>query len=236
VDPARTDTGGAASTLTGPKISATHLSTGLTIDADPSDWPNDIPTFDSNVLIAGNDTGLLGHWALAWDDKALYAMVAVTDKTALQTHASDTSQLFKGDGVSFEFGTAVPKNDNASLEAGDKHVMFGPANFKDNSVIGGINVPDGAVFTRGTNTIQGLKAATVKTDDGYLIEAAIPWSTLGVDAISGGAEFGMNLNVSDSIASGAKAGELSSFVSNNPGRKGNDAQFRSVWGTLQLEG
>jgi CHAT domain-containing protein len=235
VDPTNNN-GGQASTLTGPKISATHLSTGLTIDADPTDWPNDIPTFDSNVLIAGNDTGLLGHWALAWDDKALYAMVAVTDKTALQTHASDTSQLFKGDGVSFEFGTAVPKNDNASLEAGDKHVMFGPANFKDNSVIGGINVPDGAVFTRGTNTIQGLKAATVKTDDGYLIEAAIPWSTLGVDAISGGAEFGMNLNVSDSIASGAKAGELSSFVSNNPGRKGNDAQFRSVWGTLQLEG
>ena len=30
--------------------------------------------------------------------------------------------------------------------------------------------------------------------------------------------------------------ELSSFVSNNPARKGNDAQFRSIWGTLQLEG
>ena len=46
----------------------------------------------------------------------------------------------------------------------------------------------------------------------------------------------MNLNVSDSVANGAKAGELSSFVSNNAARKGNDAQFRSIWGTLQLEG
>ncbi len=69
-----------------------------------------------------------------------------------------------------------------------------------------------------------------------MIEAAIPWSTLGVDEVATGAEFGMNLNVSDSIASGGKAGELSSFVSNNPARKGNDAQFRSVWGTLQLDG
>jgi len=25
-------------------------------------------------------------------------------------------------------------------------------------------------------------------------------------------------------------------VSNNAARKGNDAQFRSIWGTLQLEG
>ena len=228
--------GGEASTLTGPKISAVHLTTGLTINGDASDWPSDIPTFDSNVLIAGSDTGLLGRWGLAWDDSNLYAIVHVLDKTALQTHASDTSQLFKGDGVSFEFGTALPKNKNASLETGDKHVLLGPANFKDDTVISAINVPNGSVFTRGPNTIQGLRAATAKTDDGYIIEAAIPWSTLGADSISGGNEYGMNLNVSDSVASGAKAGELSSFVSNNAARKGNDAQFRSIWGTLQLEG
>ncbi len=235
VDPTNNN-GGQASTLTGPKISAVHLSTGLTINGDASDWPSDVPTFDSNVLIAGNDTDLLGHWGLAWDDTNLYFIVKVTDQTALQTHQSDTSQLFKGDGVNFEFGTAQPKNKNASLETGDKHVLLGPANFKDDSVISAINVPNGSVFTRGTNTIQGLHAATVKVDDGYLIEAAIPWTTLGVEDISGGNEYGMNLNVSDSVPSGAKAGELSSFVSNNPARKGNDAQFRSIWGTLQLEG
>ncbi len=227
--------GGPASTLTGPKISATHLSTGLTIDANPSDWPSDTPTFDSNVLIAGNATGLLGHWRLAWDDANLYFIVAVTDKTALQTHGGDTSQLFKGDGVNFEFGTALPKNTNASLETGDKHVLLGP-DFSDNSVISGINVPAGSVFTRGSNTIQGLHAATAKTSGGYVIEASIPWSTLGADSISGGNEYGMNLNVSDSVASGPKAGELNSFVSNNPARKGNDAQFRSSWGTLHLDG
>jgi hypothetical protein len=44
----------------------------------------------------------------------------------------------------------------------------------------------------------------------------------------------MNLNVSDSVPDGSKAGELSSMVSNNPQRKGNDASFRSIWGTLTL--
>jgi hypothetical protein len=235
VDPTNNN-GGQATTLTGPKISAVHLSTGLTINGDPSDWPSDVPTFDSNVLIAGNDTGLLGHWGLAWDDTNLYFIVKVTDPTALQTHQSDTSQLFKGDGVNFEFGTAQPKNKNASLETGDKHVLLGPANFQDDSVISAINVPNGSVFARGSNTIQGLHAATAKVDDGYLLEAAIPWSTLGAENVSGGNEYGMNLNVSDAVPSGTKAGELSSFVSNNPARKGNDAQFRSIWGTLQLEG
>jgi hypothetical protein len=235
VDPTR-GTGGQASTLSGPKISAAHLTNALTIDGDASDWPSDIPTFDSNVLIAGTDTGLVGRWGLAWDDANLYAIVHVLDKTELQTHAADTSQLFKGDGVSFEFGTALPKNSNASLETGDKHVLLGPANFKDDTVISAINVPNGSVFTRGPNTIQGLQAATTKTDDGSLLEAAIPWSTLGAEGIAGGNEYGMNLNVSDSVASGPKAGELSSFVSNNRARKGNDAQFRSIWGTLTLQG
>jgi hypothetical protein len=46
----------------------------------------------------------------------------------------------------------------------------------------------------------------------------------------------MNLNVSDSVSSGGKAGELNAMVSNNPQRKGNDAPFRSIWGTLTLLG
>jgi Carbohydrate family 9 binding domain-like len=225
---------GNASSLTGPKISAVHLSTGLTINGDPSDWPNNTPTFDSNVLVAGNDTSLLGHWGLAWDDTHFYFIVAVTDATALQTHNSDPAQLFKGDGVSFEFGTAAPENGDAALEKGDKHVLIGPANFNDDTVISAINVPDGKVFVRGSNTIQGLEAATVKTNDGYIIEAAIPWSTLGAQSVARGHEFGMNLNVSDSVPNGSKAGELSSMVSNNPERKGNDASFRGIWGTLTL--
>jgi hypothetical protein len=239
-DQVDTNTGGGGeqgSTLTGPRISAVRLSTGLTINGDASDWPDNTPTFDSNALVFGNEPGLTGHWGLAYDDTNFYLIVAVTDPTIVQTHGNDTSQLFKGDGVSFEFGTSVPKNADKILETGDKHVLLGPAaGGGGGAVISGINVPNGAAFTRGTNTIQGLKAAVTKSSDGYLLEAAIPWSTLGVDSVSGGEEFGMNLNVSDAVSSGAKAGELNAMVSNNPERKGNDAPFRSIWGTLTLLG
>ncbi|MEP6629524.1 MAG: sugar-binding protein, partial [Lapillicoccus sp.] len=153
----------------------------------------------------------------------------------VQTHAGDTSQLFKGDSVSFEFGTAQPRNNDTALEAGDRHVLIGPT-FGDPAVISGINLASGSAFVRGTNSIQGLRAAVESTDHGYLIEASVPWSTLGVSAAKAGAEFGMNLNVSEAVANGSRKGELNAMASNNSRRKGNDAQFRSIWGTLALQG
>ena len=112
----------------------------------------------------------------------------------------------------------------------------GSANLDDGSVVSGINVPKGSVFAAGPKSIQGLQAVARKTSEGYVIEGAIPWASLGAEDIASANEYGMNLNVSDSVPSGAKAGELKAMVSNNPARKGNDAQFRSSWGTLTLQG
>jgi len=223
------------STLEGPRITATHLATDLTIDGRVDDWPSAVKTVDSNALVFGNQTALKGRWALAWDDRALYLRVDVTDSGRTQTHAGDTSQLFKGDGVSFEFGTAQPKNNNTSLETGDRHMLIGPT-FSGNGVISAVNQASGANFVRGANTIQGMQAVAPTSDHGYLVEAAIPWSTLGVARPQGGAEFGMNLNVSDAVGDGARKGELNVMVSNNPQRKNNDAAVRRIWGTLALQG
>jgi len=223
------------STLTGPRITATHLTTGLTIDGSVDDWPTSATTFDSNVVIFGAQPNLKGTWALAWDDQALYLAVDVTDATHTQTHAGDTSQLFKGDSVSFEFGTAQPKNGDTTLETGDRHVLIGPT-FGNPQVISAINLASGANFVRGTNSIQGLKAATETSDHGYLVEASVPWSTLGVKEMGAGTEYGMNLNVSEAVGSGSQKGELNAMASNNSRRRGNDASFRSIWGTLALQG
>jgi hypothetical protein len=222
-----------ASTLTGPRISATHLTTDLTIDGAIDDWPTGTATFDSNVVVFGAQPALKGTWGLAYDDNALYFAVDVTEAAIVQTHAGDTSQLFKGDGVSFEFGTATPKNGNASLEAGDRHVMVGPTT-DASGVISGVNVAKGKSFVPGSNTIQGLKAAVQVTDHGYLIEGSIPWSTLGVSGPRAGSEFGMNLNVSEAVSDGSRKGELNAMASNNSRRTNNDASVRSIWGTLSL--
>lgn len=235
-DPANSQAQQSTSTLTGPSIAATHLTTGLTIDGDVADWPSDTHTVDSNTLIAGSQQTVQATWGLAWDDTNFYVVADVTDPTRTQTHGDDTSQLFKGDGVSFEIGTSAPQNGDASLEKGDLHVLMGPEDFTNGKVLSAINTASGRSFVKGASSIQGLDAATVTTDHGYRIEAAIPWSTLGVSGVQAGAELGMNLNVSDAVADGGNKGALRDMVSNNAARKGNDAAFRSAWGTLQLEG
>lgn len=222
------------STLTGPAMSAVHLTTPPTLDGNPNDWPTSAPASTSDRLVAGAAATVKGIWALGWTDDDLYVFVDVTDSQLTQTHAGDTTQLFKGDGVSFEFGTPLPTNRNASLEHGDAHVMLGPN--ANPTLIGGINLPKGSVFAGGRKNIAGLKGVAVATDHGYRIEAAIPWTTLGFSPVTAGAEIGMNLNVSDAVPSGSGMGELLDMVSNNPARSGNDAKTRSQWGTLTLLG
>ncbi len=221
-------------TLTGPAVSAVHLEKAPTLDGDPSDWPDSAPTFTSDRLVAGAAATVKGVWGLGWTDADLYLIVDVTDSQVTQTHAGDTTQLFKGDGVSFEFGTALPTNHNGSLEHGDIHVMLGPN--ASPTLIGGINVAKGSVFAGGTKTIVGLDGVAVPTDHGYRIEAAIPWETLGFSPATAGAAIGMNLNVSDAVPSGSAKGDGLDMVSNNPARSGNDAKTRSTWGTLTLLG
>ena len=224
-------------TLRGPTVTALRLTTGLNIDGDTGDWPADAPTFDSNVLVAGDIPTVKATWTMGWDLDNLSVLVEVTDPTRTQTHADDVSQLWNGDGVSFEFGTPIPKNGNAALESDDLQVMVGPAFDDPNNLgrfIAGLNIAIGADFTRGASTIQGLKAAVNQQDNGYNIEARIPWSTLHISNPRVGTQFGINLNVSDAIPDGTRRGNLLDLVSNNRDRRTNDASTRDRWGTLTL--
>ncbi|MEP6650084.1 MAG: CHAT domain-containing protein [Lapillicoccus sp.] len=226
--------GTSVSTLTGPVFEATRLSTRLSLDGNPTDWTPGLPTVSSDRLVAGGTATVRATWTLTWNDSHLYVLADVTDPVLTQTHEGDTAQLLQGDAIGFEFGSVTPQNANRALEVGDKLVLLGPT--QDGRLISAINVAVGIGFTPGTSSIAGLEGAMRTNDRGYVIEAAIPWSTLGFADVRPGAEIGMNLNVSDAIPSGPDTGRLRDMVSNNPDRKGNTAEFRSAWGTLTLRG
>ncbi|MEP6797810.1 MAG: CHAT domain-containing protein [Lapillicoccus sp.] len=220
-------------TVKGPKATAARLTTGLSLDGNSPDWPADAPTFDSNVLVAGQTPTVKATWKLGWDLDYLSFIVTVTDSTNTQTHADDVSQLFQGDGVSFELGTPTPTN--GRLDTKDLQVMVGPAHDDPNNqgrVIAGLNTAADTQFIRGTSTVQGLKAQVNQHDHDYVIEAQIPWSTLGVSDPRVGTQFAVNLNVSDAVPDGARRGELRDMVSNN--RHRDDVTKRDQWGTLTL--
>lgn len=218
---------------TGTALEAAHTSTRPTIDGSSSDWAG-VPAYSSDVVVApAGATGTVwGRWSLQWDEQALYLLVLVTDPAITQTHAAQPSQLFQGDGVSFEFGPPDVTT-TSTLQSTDLHVLMGPT--EDGGAVGGINVARGAVFAAGS-AIDGAAGAVGALDGGYAIEAAIPWKLLRVTSVAVGQAFAMNLNVSDAVADGPARGSLRDMVSNNVKRTSNNAVTRADWGRLVLTG
>jgi hypothetical protein len=67
---------------------------------------------------------------------------------------------------------------------------------------------------------------------GYRIEAAVPWSILGIGEPSPGLVLGMNFNVSD----GDGTGRLQEMVSSNPDRTGPNQARPGIWNSAVLLG
>ena len=79
-------------------------------------------------------------------------------------------------------------------------------------------------------TYDDVEAAAVPTDDGYRIEAKIPWSIFGVNP-DVGKDYGFAFSISDNDKSGENVQQ--SMVSNAPNRHLTDP---TTWGELTLEG
>lgn len=217
-----------------PVATAARLSNPPRLDGNPDEWTG-LPSHVSDTVVApaGASATVRAEWVLGWDADRLYFYVDVTDAQLTQTHAADVSQLWRGDSVSFELGTANPNPGSTSLDPGDLHVLVGPA--PGGGLLGGLNVAGGRSFRAGS-LIAGGQGVTRLTGQGYAIEASIPWSSLKVRQPASGLVLAANLNASDAVSSGPRTGDLADMVSNNPRRTGNDASTRDRWGTLLLQG
>jgi len=214
-------------------VHASRFSTPPDIDAQFGEWAQ-VPLTHSDHRVRATNTDVVdGEWRLGWDDDNLYLAVIVTDSVITQTHESAPTKIWNGDSVSMEFGPYVdPHGDRLPLQPGDVHLMIGPT-ADVSGTIDAINRPGGSVFGDGSEV--DLNTAVAKTEGGYAIEAAVPWSDLNVSVPHSGSKFAANLNVSDAFASGARRGTLDIFVTNNEQRRGNSAEFRNIWGTITLD-
>lgn len=217
----------------GSSVTAAALAAPPVTDGLGDDWAG-VPTFQTVAAVANTrkQPGVTSTWALGWDASSYYLYVEVKDPTLTQTHAGQLSQLWAGDGVSFEFGVAGDRVEAGTLHEHDVHVMLGPT--EDGAALSHVNVARGKVIAAG-HTPRGQVAAQVH-DWGYAIEAAIPWAELSVTDPEAGTLLSTNLNVSDALDTGARRGSLASMWSTNPERTNNDARSRSVWGELRLTG
>ncbi len=210
-------------------IEARSLASSPRIDGDLAEW-QDTPVYESAYRVF-NDQGWDGsddvraYWRLGWDGSNLYVGVQVEDDVHVQTERGST--VFKGDGVSLQIDTALDADYGSRLSEDDFQINLSPGDFAGN--------PPDAYRFRGDNGGElrdmvghGIQVISQPTGNGYILEAAVPWSDLGVTPAVG-LKMGLALNVNDNDIPGTAVQEV--MKSHIASRQFNDP---SSWGTIQL--
>src|SRR5690606_14247204 len=156
-----------------------RVETPPTIDGDMSDWSPDLPVLASETAQQFLRGGGLWQGAevdshritLTWDEDHLYLLAQVRDPVHEQPFT--LSNVWQADTL-WVYVTNTP--DARRLSA--KFTLA--------------ETPDGAQVWDwvGTGFLLGATLAWQPTDDGYVYEAAIPWSSLDIEAPAAGLTFG----------------------------------------------
>lgn len=208
-------------------VEAQSLANPPLIDGNLDEWA-DIPTYESSyrVFNAENWDGtedVRAFWRLGWDRNNLYAAVVVEDDIHVQTQRGNS--IFKGDGVSIQLDTQFEADFGPRLSPDDFQINLSPGDFVETSPV--------AIRFRGDNSGNlidmvghGIQVAAKRSASGYTLEAAIPWSNLGITPETG-LQMGIALNVNDNDTPGTAVQEV--MMSQVATRRFSDP---TSWGTI----
>ena len=134
---------------------------------------------------------LSGQLFLGWDAHHLYIAAIVTDDAIAQPYFG--RDIYKGDHL--EVFLDVPRHDQAS-RSGKTLFQIGlsPGNF----AVGEANVaPEIVTWSPTLGIVEDARIAARRTEDGYAIEAALPWASLGIENAAAGLRLGIDVTLSD---------------------------------------
>lgn len=211
------------------RITAVRLHSAPAIDGNLAEW-QEIPAFTTPHIVAqaaswNGTMDLTALWRVGWDERNLYLAVAVEDDIHVQIREPKFAYL--GDSLELQFDTNIQADYGPRVSSDDYQYILSPGNFAD--------LPPGVFRFRGNTEgvmvdFLGSQAtvAAVKTAAGYNLEAAIPWSDLGLNPAAG-LVIGAAFNVNDLDTPGTAVQEL--MLSHVPGRRWSDP---TTWGTVEL--
>ena len=172
------------------------------IDGDLGEWsgvpnPHHLNRKEQVVWGEGRWTSpddLRGTVWLAWRNEHLFLAVDVHDDKFCQTQRG--TSLWKGDHVELFLDT-IPgiETDRNSLGRGQFQFGFSPGNFQQTGDKLLDISPEAVIFRPAEMKAEGIRVAASRTESGYTLEAAIPWSLLGIEPRLGmplGVEVGLS--------------------------------------------
>lgn len=210
-------------------VDAVNMASAPLIDGSLGEWTG-VTSFESPYLVYNtngwdgtDDVGAL--WRLGWDSSNLYIAVQVEDNVHVQTQTGN--QIFKGDSISLQLDSDLAGDFGSQLSPDDYQINLSPGDFAA--------ILPSAFRFRGTTDGgaedapgHGIAVAAQQTEQGYNLEAAIPWRDIGLTPTVGlivGAAF----NVNDNDTAGTAVQEvMKSHVATRAFRN------PSSWGSLTL--
>ena len=176
------------------QVEAYHFSSGPSLDGDFSEWSN-AKTYPAHAIVYGKDSwsggaDLEGYFQVGWDATNLYIAVKVSDQLYVQMATG--ADLYKGDSLEILLDTNLQSDFYVeSLSPDDYQLGISPGNPSPGKS------PEAFLwFPSNINGGRKVQVYANTTSSGYLVEAAIPWSTFGVQPLSG-QHYGFALSVSD---------------------------------------
>lgn len=156
-----------------------------------SSWSRGTLSPIGKVLRGGPVTSadLSGSWRAVWDAEYLYLLVEVSDEAA----SADSSNVWDDDSIELYLDGDNARG--AAYDANDHQVVF---RRNDSRVY---------VGARSAPASPGVRFSFSDVTNGYRLEAAIPWSSLG-GVVAPGRRFGLDVHVNDDDNGGARDAKI----------------------------
>lgn len=202
----------------------------ITADGNLTEWGNEAKIPSQHQVFAVSDwdftDDVYANWQLSWDNNNLYVAASVTDDRHVQI--AEPRFAYRGDSVEMQIDTDSSDDGDEQVNLDDYQVLFSPGNFN--------NIQPSSFRFRGNPstgrpiayTGQAVQVGSVKSSNGYVVEAIVPWSDLGVSP-SQGMKLRIALNVSDNDTAGTTVQEV--MKSHVATREWRDP---STWALFQL--
>jgi hypothetical protein len=175
-------------------VEAYYLDDAPTIDGDITDWAGEMYAITDVVYgseFYANAADLSGQFKVAWDSSYLYLGVVVFDTRFSQTATG--SQLYLGDSLEILLDTDLAGDaDQTELSSDDFQIGISPGNLND------VAIPEAYLWypSERMSSLTSVQIAGMLTNDGYVVELALPWAEVGVAPVDS-LNLGFLLSISD---------------------------------------
>lgn len=153
------------------------------------------------------DTDLSGQVLLGWDPQFLYVAARVRDSMVSQPFSGES--MWKGDHIILVLD--VPRQEVSPEKGRIFQIGLSPGSLTPDGT-----TPEVFAWAPETGPVEGARIGVQRTEDGYQIEAGIPWASLGVKDVDRGMRIGYDISISDNDQVGEPSQEkLTSLVPGN---------------------